>query len=127
MIPEYERRMPQFNVVFHELVQDSQEYGSDNEYMVSRVCFTLGKDGERIGDFSADLKQVVGSNAESGDIEVSSPHGYDGEFNHQGFSAAAIQYFRSLVGAAGRGIRIQGGSGMRMFRNKFTQEEEFNF
>lgn len=120
--------MAKFKVIFHELIQDSQDFGSDDQHMVSRVFFSLYKQGQRVGDFSADLKQVVGSDAESGEIEVSSPHGYDGEFDHQSFSSVAIQYFRSLVGSTGSGIRIVGRvSGIRMRNNRFTREAEFNF
>lgn len=120
--------MPRFKIKFHKLIQDAQEYGSDNEYMVSRVFFSLEEDGKAKGDFCADLKQVVGSDFETGDIEVSPPRDYDGAFDHQGFTAAATKYFRSQVGAAARGgIHIVGGKNIRMYKNEFTHEAEFTF
>jgi len=38
--------MPPARIVFSELIQDSQDYGSDDEYMVSRVFFVLEFEGE---------------------------------------------------------------------------------
>jgi hypothetical protein len=118
--------MARFKVKFHRCIQDSQDYGSNDEHMVSRVFFSLDINGNREGDFSADLKQVVGSDFESGDIEVSAPHGYIGPFNHHGFADAATKYFRSLVGAKGSGIRIQGGSNIRMRNNEYLKDAEFD-
>ncbi|MGH9385622.1 MAG: hypothetical protein ACRD2N_15175 [Vicinamibacterales bacterium] len=101
-------------MTFTMCVQDSQDYGSDYEHMVSRVFFDLVVNGKRHPGLHADLKQVVGSNYETGDIEVGQPVGYRGPFNHIAFRAAAERYFRSLVGSSGSGIRIQGASNIRM-------------
>ena len=120
--------MPKFKVTFHECIQDSQDYGSDDEHMISRVSFSLEIDGKSVGNFSANLKQVVGSDAESGDIEVSPPNGYDGAFNQDGFSDAARKYFRSLVGATGSAIRIVGSAkNIRMRNGRYTKNAEFIF
>ena len=90
-------------VTFTPCVQDSQDYGSNDEHMVSRVFFDLEVDGKIHSGLYADLKQVVGSNYETGDIEVGLPHGYPDPFNHLAFRDAAEGYFRSLVGP-----RVQG-------------------
>jgi hypothetical protein len=119
--------MAEFKVTFHKCIQDSQDYGSDDEHMVSRVFFSLDIDGTRAGDFSADLKQVVGGDFETGDIEVSPPYGFDGPFNHHGFGEAATKYFRSLVGSKGSVIRIVGGGNIRMRNNTYVKDVEFNF
>jgi hypothetical protein len=119
--------MPTFSVKFHEMIQDSQEFGSNDEHMVSRVFFSLDVDGKRAGDFFANLKQVVGSDIESGEIEVSPPHEYDGPFNHRMFSEVARDYFCRLVGSKGSGINIQGGRNIRMFNNRFRREAEYKF
>jgi hypothetical protein len=58
--------MPKFKVTFHEVIQDSQVFGSNDEHMVSRVFFSLEVDGKRPGDFYADLKQAVGNEFTSG-------------------------------------------------------------
>jgi len=119
--------MATFRITFHQLIQDSQDYGNDDEHMISRVFFSLEVDGKGAGDFTADLKQVVGSNIETGEIEVGAPSGYDGPFNHQGFSEAARKYFRSLIGSQGSGIHIAGGTNIRMRNNRFVRDAQFTF
>ena len=120
--------MAKFKVVFHKYIQDSQEFGGDDEHMVSRVFFSLYVGEKRVGDFFADLKQVVGSDIENGDIEVGPPHDYDGPFDHQGFTDAAVQYVRGNVGSNASGIRIgKGVRGIRMRNNTFLKEAEYDF
>lgn len=119
--------MPRFKVAFKKLIQDSEDCGSDDEQMVSRVFFSLDVDGNRIGDFVADLKQVVGSDIETGDIEVGSPHGYHGPFDHKGFSEAASKYFRSLTGSQGTGIHMAKGESRRIHDKRFARDAEYNF
>ncbi len=79
--------MAKATVTFNRLVQDSQDYGSNDEHMVSRVFFTLEIDGTK-HELYADIKQTVGSSYETGPIEVSKPHGYSGPFSHQEFQRA---------------------------------------
>jgi hypothetical protein len=107
-------------VTFTRCVQDSQDYGSDDEHMVSRVFFDLDVGGKSHLGLCADLKQVVGSNYETGAIEVGRPEGYRGPFNYLAFRDAAERYFRSLVGSGGSGIRMQGASNIRMRNNTFV-------
>jgi hypothetical protein len=66
-------------IIFNRCIQDSQEYGSDNEHMISRVFFTLEIRDRRI-DLHADIKQAVGSSYETGPVEVGMPEGYRGPF-----------------------------------------------
>lgn len=108
-------------ITFYKCIQDSQDYGSDNEHMVSRVFFTL-QIGDRKFDLHADIKQAVGSGYEMGPIEVGQPEGYSGPFNYECFRDAAEKYYRSLVGSTGRGINIQGGANIRMRNNTFIQK-----
>ncbi len=119
--------MAKITVRFHRCMQDSQEYGSDDQHMVSRVFFTLEVDGRRQGDFHADVKQLVGGGFETGALEVGPPVGYEGLFNQEEFSRATETYFRSLVGSSGSGIRIQGGSRVRIGVNVHVLEREVTF
>ena len=119
--------MPQLTVKFQRCHQDSQDYGSNDEHMVSRVFFVIEVDGEPRGQFHADLKQTVGSEYETGPIEVGQPVGYSGPFNHEQFSKAASEYFRKCVGSAGRGIRISGGTDIRMRDNVFDFQHSATF
>jgi hypothetical protein len=108
-------------ITFHKCIQDSQDYGSNDEHMVSRVFFTFELFDKRF-DLHADIKQTVGSEYETGPIEVGRPEGYKGPFNYEAFRNAAEEYYKSLVGSAATGIRIQGGTNIRMRNNTFIQE-----
>jgi hypothetical protein len=109
--------------MFRECIQDSQDYGSDDEHMISRVFFSLEVGGQRYDGLYVDIKQAVGSSYESGPIEVGTPCGakYRGPFNHQAFSDGAEKYYRSLVGSKGRGIRVSGTPKIRMRNNRFVR------
>ena len=115
--------MSKANITFYKCVQDSQDFGSDDETMVSRVFFTLEIGEERYEDLYADLKQTVGADYETGSIEVGPPQGYDGPFNHEAFRDCAVRYYRSCFGpwATGIGI-IKNAKGIRMFNNFFMNE-----
>jgi hypothetical protein len=119
--------MARYRVTFHQLRQDPCDYGSNDKYMVSRVFFSLEKDGKGLGDFSADLKQAVGSDVERSDIEVGPVRGYDGPFNQEGFSIAAKKYFRDLIGSKGAGIRAMAPRHILVRDNFFSKDSEFSF
>jgi hypothetical protein len=119
--------MKKYKVIFHTCIHDSQDYGSDDEHMVSRVFFDLEIDGEIFKDLFADLKQAVGRDIETGIIEVGPPKGYSGSFNHIAFRDAAEKYYRTLVGSPGRVIHIEGGSNIHMRNTTLIQEMIFEF
>jgi hypothetical protein len=87
------RGMAQVKVTFSECVQDSQDYGSDDQHMVSRVWVEIEVDGQERGNYIVDLKQTVGADYDTGEIEVGFPHFgpdlYRGAFNHHVFADAA--------------------------------------
>jgi hypothetical protein len=118
--------MPKYKVTFHEVIQDSQTFGSSDEHMVSRVFFSLNVDGGRVGDFFADLKQTVGSEFNSSDIEVSPPHDYHGPLDYAQFSEAVRDYFSRQFGPMGSAIRFSGGGNIRMRDNRSQQEREYD-
>ena len=120
--------MKQAKISFFMCIQDSQEFGSDDEYMVSRVFFNMEIDGELKTDLYSNIKQTVGSNFEEGQIEVGFPVGITGPFNYEKFSDAAKKYYLKLVGSQGSGIKIGNGcSNIRMMHNifKFPYNVEF--
>jgi hypothetical protein len=106
---------------FYRCIQDSQDYGSNDEYMISRLFFVFELSGKKF-DLHVDIKQTVGSNYETGSIEVGEPQGYKGPFNYNAFRNAAETYYRKLVGSTGTGIRIQGSTNIRMRNNIFDRE-----
>src|SRR4029077_11625065 len=64
----------QAKVTFRKLIQDSQEYGSNDEHIVSREFFDLEIGGKRHSDLYVDIKQPVGSDFETAPLEVGPPH-----------------------------------------------------
>jgi hypothetical protein len=119
--------MANFTVKFHKVVLDSQELGTD-EHMVSQLFFSLEVEGENVGEYTANLKQTVGSEFTDANIEVGSPNNYKGPFNYGGFSEVARQYFNNNVGAYGRGIKIEGKSKQVRMRNfAIISEAQYSF
>ena len=112
-------------ITFKKLVQDSQEYGSDDEHMVSRAYFSIEIEGSKYNNVYVDIKQPVGSDFESTLLEVSMPYGYNGPFNYEAFIDATESYYGSLVGSYGSGIEIQSGRNIRMQENTFIKSAHF--
>jgi hypothetical protein len=109
-------------VHFKEIFQDSQEYGSNDEHMVSRIIFDLILNGVRHENLFVDVKQPVGSSFEDCPLEISIPSAYKGPFNHEAFRDVAERYYRSFVGGQGNGIRIGSGTtNVRMRNNHFIK------
>lgn len=119
--------MAKAKVIFHKLIQDSQDYGSDDQHMASRAFFTVDIEGNVSEEAYVDIKQSVGSDFETTPLEVSKLVGYNGPFNYQAFRQAAESYYRSLVGGQGSGIHIAGGSNIRMRNNTFNTREMAEF
>ena len=120
--------MATMRITFQQLIQDSQDYGGDDDHMVSRAFFAIAVDGNNVGDHHADIKQTVGSDIESTPLEISNPPEYHGPFSYEAFRQAVENYYRSLVGTTGRGIRIGAGvTGLRMRNNTFVKTSSVEF
>jgi len=119
--------MPTATVHFHQCIQDSQDYGSDDENMVSRVFLTLEAGGKTYPNVMVDIKQTVGAKFESSPLEVGPPKGYNGSYNYAAFRQLVERYYRGLVGSKGHGIRIDGGSDIRMRNTTFVQPQTVTF
>ena|SRR5438132_3779599 len=119
--------MQKAKVTFKKLIQDSQDFGSNDDHMVSRIFFDLEYGGKVHRDLQVDIKQSVGGNIERDPIEVGRTKGYSGPGNYAVFRTEAEKYFRSTVGAAGSGIRISGGSNIRMRNNTFSRPHTIEF
>jgi len=119
--------MPSYKVTFRGCLQDLDESDRNDDYVLSRVFFTLEVDGDVVGDFSAEVKQVVGGEAERGDIEVSLPSGYGGQLDTQKFSDAVRDYFHGLIEHHARAVRIAGVGYLRTRNKRFDNERVFEF
>lgn len=107
--------MPKARVQFTHAILDSQEYGSDNEHVVSRVFFSLEIDGTAFNDLYVEVRQTPGSDFEKYPLAISAPNGYNGIFNSNNFRPLVENYYRQLIGQQGRMINIQGAKDIRMF------------
>ncbi len=119
--------MSRITVNFTKLIQDSQDYGSDDEHMVSRAFFTIAIDDNNPVESHVNIKQIVGSDFETAPLEISTPNNYKGPFDFEAFSKATESYYRSLVGSLGSVIHISGGSNVRMRNNTFIQQNSVSF
>jgi len=132
--------MARVKITFHKCIQDSQEYGSNDEHMVSRIFFSIEVTKiennvamvEKYDDLYVDIKQVIGGKFEENPIEVSFPYlssgePYSGVMDYQAFRNAAEDYFRGLVGTKASGIHIEGGSNIRMYNNLLMREHSVDF
>jgi len=120
--------MPNAIVTLTEIAQDSQDYGSDDEHMVSRVFFDLEIEDHRYPGLHVDVKQTVGSSFETAPLEVSAPADYRGPMNHDALRQAVEGYYRSQIGGAGRGIRLgAGASNIRMRNNRVRSRVQVQF
>ena len=106
--------MKKIEIIFNKVIQDSQEYGSDNEHMISRVFFTF--DGK---EFSCNVRQPYGESFsfEKDPIEVDSPEDLKNMINYGEFRDEVEKYFRMAVGSNARGVNIDGGKNIRMKNN----------
>ncbi len=118
--------MRKARVNFHKIIVDSQEYGSDDEYMVSRVFLDLEIGGQKHPNLDADIKQTVGGSFDTTPIEVESPPGYKGPFNYMAFREAVEGYYRSLVGEKGSLFLLKG-KGTRMYGVELVKVHSLEF
>jgi hypothetical protein len=109
--------MNKMELIFSKCILDSQEYGSDNEHMVSRVYFSI--DGE---EYECNVRQPYGESFsfENDPIEVETPEELKGKVNYGQFRDEVENYYRKLVGANASSIRIQGAPNVRMSGITFT-------
>lgn len=111
--------MSKLELIFTKCIQDSQEYGSNNEHMVSRVFFLV--DGK---EYQCNLRQPYGESFsyEKDPIEVDPPEGLEDVVNYGQFRDEVEKYYRSLVGNNGGMIHIEGSvNNIRMMNNTFVQ------
>ena len=107
--------MAKAKVTFHKCIQDSLEYGSDDEHVVSRVFFTLAIKDKIYSSLHVDIKHAAGSELESERLEVGNPVGYEGPLNNEVFQNAVKKYYRNLLSS-------KGSSATRKHDNTYAQD-----
>lgn len=123
--------MPKIRLTFQKCIQDSQEFGSTNEHMVSRLFFKFEVNGLEYTGCHCNVKQTVGAQYESDSpLEISHPAGtsYNGPFNYAAFRMEAERYYREGFGSLGHGIHIgPGAKNVRMWDNVYVREKIVEF
>jgi hypothetical protein len=119
--------MPKVAVNILKCIQDSQEYGSNDDHMVSRVFCRISVDGRKIGDFYSDIKQTVGADYGADSIEVIPPHDYKGHYNHQAYSEGVRAYFLRAFNRSGAEFSFGNSTNVRMRNNTCTTPHQFEF
>ena len=117
--------MDKLTLNFERAVIDSQDYGSDDEFMVSRVFFSIDKGGKKTTGLHVDVKQTVGSNFESSPLEIGRPIGFSDSLKYDEFREAVEKYFRQLIGTQGRVIKVQGPAKIRIQNSTFMMSAKF--
>jgi hypothetical protein len=108
-------------------IQDIQNVSSNpNESrMCSQIYFEMEVDEKVHKELTVEISQPYGSDYANEPVEVGRPEGYEGPFNHEQFSEAVENYYRSLVGSGGSGISFSGGGNICMKKNTFMKPAEF--
>ncbi len=106
--------MSKLELIFSKCIQDSQEYGSNNEHMISRIFFSINGI-----EYECNVRQTYGESFsfEKEPIEVESPDELKKIINYGQFRDEVENYYRQIVGKNGIGIRIDGGTNARMSNN----------
>jgi len=98
-------------------IQNSQEAGSDDSHMISRVFYEMVMNGNKQGSFYSDITQPVGSEYVVEDLEVTAPNGYKGAFDQARFAKGIRNYYQ----------RIAGSKSPTMKNSTIVLEAEFEF
>ena len=106
--------MPKAQLVFTTIIQDSQEFGSNGQYMVSRLFFDLRVGNDLHTGFSADIRQKVGDDREHAPVEVSMPHSLAGSISLIDFRKHVEQYYRESYGSTASAFQFGPGTKVRM-------------
>lgn len=118
--------MATMKVNFESCVHDSEDYGSDDQHIVSRVFFSIRCEGLRYSGLHADIKHPLDGDFETASLEITVPHGYDGPISHEGFRRAVVQYYTMLVGDGEVGIHSGNGT-LRMRNHTYLLPRSFEF
>ena len=109
--------MPKAQLIFTTIIQDSQDFGSNNEHMVSRVFFDLHVGSDLHTGLFTDIKQTVGADYERDPLEVTLPQYLADSVSFTEFRKLVEQYYREALGSTGSAVRFGPGAKVRMMHN----------
>lgn len=89
--------MSNTKVIFHELVEYSQDAARNYTHKISRVYYSLEVDGRTINNLFSDVRQPANGDPESGKMEVTPPPGYRGELDGMALCKAVRKYCKNII------------------------------
>ncbi len=110
-------------IIFHKVIQDGLEFGSDETRSVSRVYFDLEVDGELHKDLSVDVEEPADGTHKTEDIVVGRPQGVPTALDFASFERAVCVYYQNLVTSAGYGKHLAKGKGFRSHGDELGLEQ----
>lgn len=112
-------------IIVHKCIQDDQEYGSNNEFMISRVFFTISKNNNTSDEHFAIVKQTAGSDYETAPLEVYLPPNKKLNFNYEQFRVGIERYYREIIDQGNSEIIILGAGNVRMTNITYHYARQF--
>lgn len=110
-------------IIFHKVVQDELEFGSDDTHSVSRVFFDLEEDGELYENLYVDVEEPADGTHQTEDIVVGKPQGAPVTLDPESFKQAVCVYYQRLVNSAGYGKHLAKGKGFRSHGDELGLEQ----
>ena len=108
-------------------IQNSQDAGSSDSHMISRVFYEMVVNGNKQGSFYSDITQPVGSEYNAEDLEVTVPADHKGPLNHERFAKGIRNYYQRLIGPKGSAISYEGTKNVVRKNNTIVMDAEFEF
>ncbi len=82
------------SVTFYKCVQNSHNLGSNDQYMVSRVCFTMLVNNKLYENLYVDVIQETSCDPATGPLKVGVPQGCPRVLDYSLIQTAAEKYYR---------------------------------
>jgi hypothetical protein len=121
--------VPKALLIFNTIIQDSQEFGSSNQHMVSRVFFDLRIGADLHTGLAADVKQRVGDDHEHAPLDVSMPQSLAGSISYEDFRDFVERYYRDSFTPPTSSYGFGPGTRIRIMHNVVNRRsvEEIEF
>ncbi len=110
-------------IIFHNVVQDGLEFGSDDTRSVSRVFFDLEEDGRVYEGLHVDVEEPADGTHQTDKITVGKPQGVPASVDLESFKGAVCVYYQRLVGSAGYGKHLAKDKGFRSHGDSLGLEQ----
>ncbi|MEN6560907.1 MAG: hypothetical protein ABFD52_09050 [Acidobacteriota bacterium] len=98
--------MAKGTLVFVKVFQNSQDLGTDDDHLVSRVFYDLETPTGTLAGLFSDVKLTPGADFSQDPLEVSYPEELNGILGYGILRPLVERYYRANIGETGSGIRI---------------------